>query len=99
MTERPGGLSRTKGTPAGVAGNVGRDGTPMRQWASRSYSASDGRAASSLATDQYGRGSPSTTHAENLSNQLNDAFHAIDKRRTTNSTPVRNRPFTTKVVG
>jgi hypothetical protein len=85
-----------KSTPRGVAGNVSRDGVVNRQWSSRSYSALDGRSASSLG-DQFGRGSPSTTHAENLSGQIPDAFSTIDGRRTQDATPVAKRPFTRAV--
>lgn len=88
-----------KSTPAGIAGNAERyTGIPLRQFASASYGASDGRAVSSLA-DQNGRGSPSTTHAVGVSRQYTDAFDAIDKRRTQNKTPVRERSFTTKNEG
>jgi hypothetical protein len=93
----PGGHSMSKkSTPAGIAGNASHDGIPMRQWASRSYSATTGRPASSLG-DQYGRGSPSTTHAENLSNQIPDGW-GRDRRATTDTLPVRTREFTRKVV-
>lgn len=84
-------------TPRGVAGNVGRNRVPLRSWASEaSYSARDGRAGSSLA-DHFGKGSPSTTHAENLSGQIPSGFKHIDKRRSQDPRPVRDREFT-KVV-
>jgi hypothetical protein len=97
---KPGGPSRAKSTPAGIAGNVSRDGVPMRQWSARSYSGRDGRAASSLG-DQYGRGSPSTTHATELTNHV-ETTHASGQhgapsmttrtaRAVQDPTPVRNR--------
>src|SRR5215469_13939076 len=73
---RPGpsdhGATKSVSTPAGYAGNARYPHTPLRDWASQSYSASNGRAASSLA-GQDNRGSPSTTHAENISAQIPDA--------------------------
>ena len=82
-----------KSTPRGVAGNAERANTPLRDWASRSYSSTTGTAASSLA-DQRNMGSPSTTHAENISAQIPGGFERADRKRTTNSRPVRTRPFT-----
>jgi hypothetical protein len=52
----------------------------LRQWSQKSYSASDGRAASSLG-DENLKGSPSTTHAENVNAQIPTAFDRIDQRR------------------
>jgi hypothetical protein len=83
----------TKSTPRGIAGNAARDGVPLRDWASRSYSATDGRSASSLA-DQFGRGSPSTTHSGPANAQIPSGFERADRKRTTDSRPVRTRPFT-----
>ena len=82
-----------KSTPPGVAGNVGRAYTPMRQWNSCSYGV-NGRAVSSLA-DQRGTGSPSTTHVQNPTDgqaQIPTAFSHIDRRRCQDATPVRDRP-------
>jgi hypothetical protein len=62
-----------------------------------SYSATDGRPVSSLA-ERNGRGSPSTTHAENLSAQVPDKW-ARDTRAVQGRTPVRDRPFTQKHEG
>lgn len=85
----------SKQTPKGLAGNVARSRVPLRSWTSEaSYSATDGRAGSSLA-DQFGRGSPSTTHAENLSGQIPGGFDKIDKRRSQDPTPVAKRRYTT----
>jgi hypothetical protein len=53
--------------------------------------------ASSLATDQFGRGSPSTTHSEGLSNQIPGGFERRTARAVQDSRPVRTREFT-KVV-
>lgn len=80
----------------GIAGNVARDGIPLRDWASRSYSATDGRSVSSLA-DQFNRGSPSTTHSGPGSTQIPGGFAQCDRRRTQDATPVRKRPFTEQV--
>jgi hypothetical protein len=66
---------------------------PLRSWASKSYSATDGRPASSLA-DHDGRGSPSTTHAPDVSAQIPEGFGHIDRQRTQDRTPVRKRAFT-----
>lgn len=82
-----------KSTPRGLAGNAARDGVPLRDWASRSYSATDGRSASSLG-DQFGRGSPSTTHSGPANAQIPGGFERCDRIRTTDATPVRKRPFT-----
>jgi hypothetical protein len=82
----------SKSMRAGLAGNVARDNVPLRQWSARSYSANDGRSASSLA-DQRNVGSPSTTHANPCSAQIPDAFKGIDARRTQNPTPVVKRPL------
>lgn len=85
-----------RSTPPGIAGNAARDGTPLRDWASRSYSATTGTAASSLA-DQFGRGSPSTTHSGPANAQIPGGFESCNRRRTTDSRPVRTRPFTEQV--
>jgi hypothetical protein len=67
----------------------------LRQWSQKSYSSTDGRAASSLG-DENLKGSPSTTHAENVNAQIPTAFDHIDKRRTQGKEPVSRRPFTQK---
>ena len=72
---------------------------PLRDWSTPSYSATDGRAITSIGNHHYGRGSPSTTHAENVSAQIPSAFDAIDKRRTQGRTPVKHRAFTDKHEG
>jgi hypothetical protein len=87
----------TKNTPPGIAGNVKRAGAPLRQWASQSYSASNGRPVSSLGVDQSGYGSPSATHCENPSRQIPSGFEARDRRATTDPRPVRTREFTKQV--
>ena len=66
---------------------------PLRDWASTSYGASDGRSVSSLANDS-GVGSPSTTHVQGASAQIPGGFERCDRRRTQDATPVRKRPFT-----
>jgi len=71
----------------------GKKGVPLRDWSCPSYSASNGRPASSLA-NYDGTGSPSTTHAPDVSAQIPTAFSNIDKTRTQSSVPVRKRPFT-----
>jgi hypothetical protein len=88
-------MPKKNDTNSPVGSHGGKD--CMRQWASPSYSAEDGRPASSLA-DNDGRGSPSTTHAANVSAQIPGGFAHIDKRRTTDPRPVHTREFTKKVV-
>jgi hypothetical protein len=58
---------------------------PLRSWASKSYSASDGRPA-----EIDGSGNHCTPSAQ----MPDGGFHAIDARRTQNPTPVRLRKFT-----
>jgi hypothetical protein len=87
----------SKQTPRGIAGNAKQyQNIRLRQWASSSYSATNGRAASSLAGEDN-VGSPSTTHAENISRQIPGGFEARDARYLQDSTPVFRRPFTQKV--
>jgi hypothetical protein len=89
-----------KTTPAGVAGNAKRyEGIPLRQHSSLSYDVTTGRASSSICADQDGRSPVGSKVGTNLSRQYTDAFDAIDKRRAQNATPVRDRPFTSKVDG
>jgi hypothetical protein len=66
--------------------------TPLRDWSCPSYSKSNGRAASAL--EPAGNSSAGYTNATDVSNQIDAAqvFGAIDRRRTTISTPVRKRP-------
>ena len=72
----------------------------LRNWSQSSYSATDGRAASSLA-DELHKGSPSTMHAENISAQIPDArgeggapsFAQRDRACTQGRTPVSRRPL------
>jgi hypothetical protein len=62
--------------------SFGHRGVPLRQrGGAASYSATDGRAQTSLG-DQLGRGSPRTTHATNVSAQVPDAFKKLDAART-----------------
>jgi hypothetical protein len=79
-------------SPLGSHGAKG----PLRDWASASYSAKDGRAVSSLG-DHDGRGSPSTTHAEHVSAQIPGGFERCDRERSQDPRPVHKRPFTERV--
>jgi hypothetical protein len=69
---------------------------PLRDWGRDmpSYSATDGRAITSIG-DERGRGGPSGSndHATNVSAQVPDAFKHVDARRTQDATPVRKRPL------
>jgi hypothetical protein len=78
----------------GTVGNAHRRDEPLRNWSMPSYSAADGRAASSLAE---AGGKDGYDHAENVSAQIPTGFAHIDKRRTTDPRPVSKREFT-KVV-
>jgi hypothetical protein len=69
---------------------------PLRDWACPSYSATDGRSASSLAD---AGGKDGYTHAKNVSTQCPTAFDRIDKRRTQGPVAVGSRPFTQKHEG
>ena len=73
-------------------------GTVSRQWAAKSYSSHDGRASSSLSSDQSGI-SPVGSKVGVGSRQLTDAFSRIDQKRLQGRTPVKSRPFTQKVEG
>ena len=87
-----------KKTPRGQSGNAGRYvGIVDRQWASNSYSATDGRAASSLGVDQSGSSPVGSKVGTNLNRQIPSGFEARDARCTQNAMPVRKRPFTTQV--
>jgi hypothetical protein len=70
----------------------GHKGVPLRQPAAYSYSASDGRAASSLAPD--GKSHEGYSRAENVNPQIPDGFDRINQRRTQSPEPVHRRPFT-----
>ena len=83
--------ARSKLTP-GSSGGKGH----MRQWAAKSYSATDGRAASSL--EDNGNSSYGYTNAENVANQIPSGFEARTARCVQGRTPVKDRPFTKSVV-
>jgi hypothetical protein len=71
----------------------GHKHVPLRQPAPHSYSSSDGRAASSLAPD--GKSHEGYSHAENIHRQIPDGgFHKLDRHRTQDPTPVKDRKFT-----
>ena len=83
-----------KSTPRGQSGNSAYNDIPLRQWYSRSYSPLNGRATSSLSADQSGKSPVSTTHSPgDAKSQMTTAFQGIDKRRTQDATPVRDRRF------
>jgi len=83
-----------KNSTPGSSGGKG----PMRQWTAPSYDPTTGRASSSLSPDQSGR-SPVGAKVGNGGRQISDAFDRIDRTRTQNRTPVRDRPFTQKREG
>jgi len=82
----------SKSTPAGLAGNVSRDHTPLRDWSAPSYDPRTGRAVSSLSPDQLGQ-SPVGSVVGRGNAQIPDVFAACDKRRTQIATPVKTRRF------
>ena len=64
----------------------------LRNWSQASYSASDGRSASSLADENQRDGTGPGTHAENVSAQL-PKKDPRDRRNTQDRTPVHKRPL------
>jgi hypothetical protein len=69
-----------------------KPGAPLRRWSQLSYSALDGRSASSL--EEAGNSSRGYTHATEVSRQLpkqDDGFHARTARCVQDRTPVSKR--------
>jgi hypothetical protein len=68
----------------------------LRDWASKSYSKLDGRAASAIFPD--GDSSQGWTRAEQVDNQIPSGFEGRDRRATQGRQKVKDRPTTQKVV-
>jgi hypothetical protein len=82
-----------KETARGTTGNAKNVTTPLRQWSAPSYDPNSGRAVSAVDAQGSKEHVFANNHARG-SAQIPGGFDKINKRRSTDPTPVRDRQFT-----
>jgi hypothetical protein len=83
-----------KETARGTTGNAKNSTIPLRQWSAPSYNADTGRAHSSVAQQNRNDYPLDGNHAGKCSAQIPGGFKHLDKARTQDPRPVRDREQT-----